>query len=213
MKVIAINGSPRTNKNTSILLQKALDGAKSKGAEVELINLYKLNYKGCISCFSCKRKRGKSLYKCAIKDDLMEVFEKIKNVDAVIFGSPIYFFDITGEMRSFLERLLFQYLPYDKEIDTYFPRELKTAFIYTMGAPEGKLTNHILNRLEDMENFITKVFWIPVKTLYSNNAYQFDDYSKYEASVFSVEHKIKHKEEQFPIDCQNAFELGKNLLK
>lgn len=56
MKLIAINGSPRRNGNTSTLLHKALEGAAAAGAETECIDLYTLNYKGCISCFSCKRK-------------------------------------------------------------------------------------------------------------------------------------------------------------
>lgn len=55
MKLIAINGSPRRNGNTSTLLHKALEGAAAAGAETECIDLYTLNYKGCISCFSCKR--------------------------------------------------------------------------------------------------------------------------------------------------------------
>ena len=54
MKIIAINGSPRENKNTGTLLKKALEGAESCGAEIEFINLYDLDYKGCISCFACK---------------------------------------------------------------------------------------------------------------------------------------------------------------
>jgi len=56
MKVMAFNGSPRKKWNTATLLEKALEGASSKGAETELIHLYDLNYKGCISCFSCKMK-------------------------------------------------------------------------------------------------------------------------------------------------------------
>ncbi|SPF52384.1 hypothetical protein SBF1_5670010 [Candidatus Desulfosporosinus infrequens] len=54
MKIIAINGSPRKKWNTDILLNKALEGAASQGAETELIHLYDLNYKGCISCFACE---------------------------------------------------------------------------------------------------------------------------------------------------------------
>lgn len=56
MKVIAINGSPRKNWNTHKLLNAALEGAKSMGAETEIIHLYDLNYTGCRSCFACKRK-------------------------------------------------------------------------------------------------------------------------------------------------------------
>jgi len=70
MKIIAFNGSPRKKWNTATLLQNALDGAASKGAETELIHLYDLNYKGCISCFACKTLGGKSYGKCAVHDDL-----------------------------------------------------------------------------------------------------------------------------------------------
>ena len=69
MKIIAINGSPRKNWNTHILLEKCLEGAKETGAETELINLYDINFKGCISCFACQRK-GIALSKCAMRDYL-----------------------------------------------------------------------------------------------------------------------------------------------
>lgn len=118
MKVYAINGSPRKNKNTATLLQKALDGvkeaAKDKEIETEIINLYDYNYTGCKSCFACKRLEGKSYGKCAVKDDIQEVLEKVSQADGIIFGSPVYFLDITGQLRSFIERLLFPYLVYDK---------------------------------------------------------------------------------------------------
>jgi hypothetical protein len=70
MKVIAFNGSPRKDWNTAALLGKALEGAASQGAETELFHLYDLNYKGCVSCFACKTRNGKSYGRCAVKDDL-----------------------------------------------------------------------------------------------------------------------------------------------
>jgi multimeric flavodoxin WrbA len=60
MKIMAFNGSPRKEWNTAALLKKALEGASSQGAETELVHLYDSNYKGCISCFACKEKGGKS---------------------------------------------------------------------------------------------------------------------------------------------------------
>ena len=113
MKDYAINGSPRKNKNTATLLQKALDGVKEatkdKEVETEIINLYDLNYTGCKSCFACKRLGGKNYGKCAINDDIYEILEKISQADGLIFGSPIYFSNITGQLLAFLERLLFPY--------------------------------------------------------------------------------------------------------
>lgn len=76
MNVIAINVSPRKTWNTATLLEKALDGAKSVGADTELIHLYDLNFKGCTSCFACKIKNGKYIGHCAMKDDLSSVLEK-----------------------------------------------------------------------------------------------------------------------------------------
>ena len=60
MKVIAVNGSPRKKWNTATLLERALEGAASKGAETELVHLYDLDFKGCVSCFACKMIDGPS---------------------------------------------------------------------------------------------------------------------------------------------------------
>ena len=100
--VIGINGSPRKTWNTAALLEHALRGAKSAGAKTELVHLYDLDYKGCISCFACKLKDGKSYGKCAVNDDITPVLEKIAGADAFILGSPVYLGTATGEMRSFL---------------------------------------------------------------------------------------------------------------
>lgn len=88
--IYAINGSPRKKWNTATLLQKALDGAKSANpaCNVEMINLYDLQYTGCKSCFHCKRIGGQSYGRCAIKDDLQPVLEKLSEADGIVFGSP-----------------------------------------------------------------------------------------------------------------------------
>ena len=116
MKVIAINGSPRKNWNTATLLEHALKGAASAGAETKMVHLYDLNYKGCTSCFACKLKGGESFGRCAVKDDLAPVLNEINEAGALILGSPIYFGDVTGEMRSFLERLFFPKPIYENQI-------------------------------------------------------------------------------------------------
>ena len=106
-KVIILNASPRKNFNTFQLLNEAQKGAESAGAEVEFINLVDLNYKGCMSCFACKRKGANLGGLCAWKDDLRPVLEKIIQSDAVIIGSPIYYSYPTGMFRNLIERMLF----------------------------------------------------------------------------------------------------------
>jgi len=211
MKVIAFNGSPRKNWNTAMLLEKAIEGAKSQGAETELIHLYDLNYKGCISCFACKIKDGKSYGKCAVKDDLAQLFKKIEEADAVVFGSPIYLGNATGEMRSLLERLVFQYLTYTDPPGSLFPKQVKTGFIYTMGAPEEIMNqlgyNHCMNLIS---TFLIRIFGHS-ETLCSFDTMQFKDYSRYVAPRFDPLKKAKRRNEVFPLDCQKAFEMGIRL--
>lgn len=96
MKVIAINGSPRKNYNTAALLNAFIDGAKASNEKVEakIVHLYDYNYKGCTECYSCKLKGGTSYGKCAYPDDIHELLEEVSSADVVVFGSPIFFFDI-----------------------------------------------------------------------------------------------------------------------
>ncbi len=214
-KIYAINGSPRKNGNTIKLLEEALKGAKDSdnNIETEIIHLYDLNYTGCKSCFECKRIGGANYGKCPIKDDLLPVLEKLSNADAIIFGSPIYFGNITGQMIAFLERLLFQYLVYDGKGTKIAPKKMPTACIYTMNFKKEIMQNvNYPNSFSGYEKTIGATFFEP-KTLIANNTYQFSDYSKYESSGFSEEEKRAHKETQFPIDLKNAYDIGYNLIK
>ena len=208
MKIIAFNGSPRKEWNTATLLKKALEGAASRGAETELIHLYDLHYKGCISCFACKEKGGKSYGRCVVSDDLKPIFKKIESVDALIFGSPMYLGNITGEMQSFLERLVFPYLTYTDPPASLFPKKITAGFIYTMGLPEELAEEFGYNqRFAGMERFLVRIFGASEKLL-SFDTYQFKDYSKMVAPRFDPEAKLKRRQEIFPQDCQKAFEMG-----
>ena len=208
MKVIALNGSPRKKWNTATLLKNALDGAASKGGETELIHLYNYNYKGCISCFSCKLKNGKSYGRCAVKDDLKSILNKVHDADAIILGSPIYFGMPTGVIRSFMERLLFQYLIYDENHSFLFKRSIPTGLIYTMNVEQSLIEGMGYDRtLMGIEMTFKRCFGA-AETLMVTDTYQFDDYSKYETSGLNEARKAQRKLEVFPEDCRKAFEMG-----
>ena len=114
---------------------------------------------------------------------------------------------------TFLERLIFPNLVYDKNYSTIAPKKMPTAFIYTMNAPEEFMDKiGYLSTFDKIESAIGRMFTKPL-VMYSNDTYQFDDYSKYESSAFSEEAKAEHRKIQFPIDCEKAFELGSNLIK
>lgn len=208
MKVIAINGSPRRKANTASLLNEALRGAESVGAETELIHLYDLTYKGCISCFGCKRK-GRKLCHCYMKDELSPVLEKVLSADVLLLGSPIYEGEITAQMRGFLERLGFITLTYDDYSEQIFEGSIDSAFFFTMNAPEEYLKNY-MPMIENNLMAISKLGGT-VEHYESCNTLQFDDYSKFHAAVFDEDLKKKIHEEQFPKDLAAAYEIGRSL--
>ncbi|MDR1677445.1 MAG: flavodoxin family protein [Deltaproteobacteria bacterium] len=101
-RVVGINGGPRKNWNTAMLLEETLKGSASQGAATELIHLYDLDYKGCKSCFYCKTKENYLKGRCAQKDGLSPVLDLLANSTGVVMGSPIYISDVTGALRSFI---------------------------------------------------------------------------------------------------------------
>lgn len=208
MNIICVNGSPRKKWNTATLLDHAVKGAASKGSKTELVHLYDLDYKGCISCFSCKMKGGKSYGKCAVKDGLTPLLEKIREADGLILGSPIYFGSVSGEMKSFLERLLFSALAYTDPPVSLFPKKLRAGFIYTMNATEEQLSTYgIEHQVAMNERYLTRIFGSAEKLL-CFDTWQFDDYSKVVADRFDPKKKAQRRKEVFPKDCEKAFDMG-----
>jgi multimeric flavodoxin WrbA len=213
MKAIAINGGPRKTWNTATLLNKALEGAAANGAETELVHLYDLDFKGCVSCFACKTRGGASYGRCGFKDGLMPLLEKIESTDILLIGSPIYFGTVTGELRSFLERLLFPYGTYTDPPRTLFPGKIRSGLIYTMNVKEKQAEeNGYFLHLANNERVLQQRFG-SAESLYSFDTYQFDDYGKVVADRFDPLLKAKRRLEVFPLDCQKAFELGAKLAR
>ncbi|GHV26547.1 flavodoxin [Synergistales bacterium] len=214
MAIIALNGSPRKGWNTHLLLEKALEGARSKGAETELINLYDLNFKGCLSCFECKRKNGPSVGVCAVLDDLRPALQKIAVCDALILGSPIYIGEVTASMRALVERLTFQYIPYSKERTTFFEGNIPSAFIYTMNVPESALEElGYTEKFEFYGKLLSRVLNAPSESLISTETWQTEDYGKYHMSMFDEAERRKRRSEVFPQDLEKAFALGAALVQ
>jgi len=184
MKAIAINGSPRKGWNTATLLRKALAGAKAKGAKTELVHLYDLSYRGCISCFACKKIGGKSYGRCAVKDELTPILTKIAEADVLILGSPLYFHTESGEMRSFMERLLFPCVTYTPERACIFPGKAQTGLIYTMNVSEENMAAYQQDEsVAASRGVMTRVFG-NCEVLLSTDTLQFRDYSKYMSTLF-----------------------------
>ena len=102
MKVIAFNGSPRKDGNTSILIDCVFQELKKNGIETEFIQLGGQKLRGCTACRQCFQNQNQ---RCVIKDDVInDCIEKIIAADGIILGSPTYFADITTETKALIDR-------------------------------------------------------------------------------------------------------------
>ncbi|BDV42942.1 flavodoxin family protein [Geotalea uraniireducens] len=212
MNVIAINGSPRKKWNTATLLDNALEGAVAQGAATELIHLYDLDFKGCTSCFACKLKGGASYGRCAMNDDLTPLLARLAAADAFILGSPVYFGTVTGEMRSFMERLLFPYLTYSRPPGSLFPRKIPTAFIYTMNVSAELMQEyHYPIHFGANEQYLARIFG-RAETLCACETLQFEDYDKVVFDYFDPAERRARYRAAFPEECLKAAELGARLV-
>lgn len=102
MKVLAINGSPRRDGNTAILLKRALAEIEKEGIETELVQFAGRPLRGCIACYKCYERKDR---RCAVtSDDFNAHFEKMLAADGVLLGSPTYVADITPELKALIDR-------------------------------------------------------------------------------------------------------------
>ena len=99
-KVLVITTSLRAKSNSDILTDRMIAGAKNAGHEVEHISLKGKEIKYCIGCLACQQTQ-----KCVLKDDAVEIAEKVKNADTLVFVTPIYYYEMSGQMKTLLDRM------------------------------------------------------------------------------------------------------------
>ena len=101
MKILGINGSPRASKSQTLrLVQAVLDGAESAGADVEFVDVCKLQIEYCNGCLVCCE-RGE----CVKKDDFAELYQKMLASDGIVLGSPNYIDSVTAQIKTMLDRM------------------------------------------------------------------------------------------------------------
>ena len=144
------------------------------------------------------------------------MFEKAHEADIILVGTPVYYNHPTGQVRSFLERLLFPigtYLWEDGKQVVIRDKVIPTGLIYTMNCPEDMMQQwNYPAILSDTGKIMEQIMGYN-ELLYICNTYQFNDYSRYDMNLFDEEDKRIYRDEHFEEDLENAYQLGKHLVE
>lgn len=146
MKIVCLLGSPRANGNSAAIARRFLAKAEGLGAETRIFELNRLTYRGCQGCYGCKSAADH----CVLADDLTQVLEGVKDADVIVYASPVYYGDITAQLKGFMDRT-FSYLVPDYETNPQ-PTRLQPGknllFILTQGDPDPEHFADIFPRYE-----------------------------------------------------------------
>ena len=211
-KLVAVNASPRAKWNTAQLIRAAAQGAEEAGAEVEVIDLYKIDsYQGCRSCFACFS--DKFYGKCVFKDGLAPVLESLRNADAIVLGTPNYFGRPTAGFRALLERLCFQYLTYRNEQQSCNEHRVPVLFIMTSNLPADGYDRFGYTPMIKEQEGLLETFIGPVTTYICGNTLQTDHYERYDWNYFDIEDKKRRHVEVFPSELEEVKAIGAKLVE
>ncbi|PKN51798.1 MAG: flavodoxin family protein [Deltaproteobacteria bacterium HGW-Deltaproteobacteria-13] len=137
MKIVGFVGSPRKKGNTTAIVNEVLRGAKDAGAEIKIFNLNELSIRGCQACYKCQTPEGQ----CVQKDDMATLYDELFSADAIVVGSPVFMFQVTGQMKIFADRLFALLYPKDGKPGNFGNKikGKKAVAVYSQGQPDTSL--------------------------------------------------------------------------
>ncbi len=146
MKILGFAGSPRKNGNTRALAQAVLSAAAKEQAETKLYNMADLSYGGCISCYGCKKHDS-----CVLPDEVTPLLEEIKQADAIVLATPIYMWQMCGQLKLFVDRFFSYYRP---DGTSPLPPGKKVLLAASQGNPDEERFLSYLKDTGEMLKFI-----------------------------------------------------------
>lgn len=201
MKTVVINADPKRKGTNAQLMKSAKKGAESVGAEVEYVDLYKLDLSGCRICLICKN--DEETCKCYWRDELSPLIEKIFDCDALLIGVPIFFSNPSSHYMALLERLIFSMVSFKS--GNIFKGKVDVGLFYTMEYPLDYFEKSVRPHLKQSEDLLKMLNGKVVIETFSNIPKS--DYSN------KSEEEIKLKEEQLALDLEKTFEIGAELSR
>lgn len=199
MKTIVINAGPKRRDCNARLAKSAFEGAESVGAEVEFVDLYKLNLSGCRVCLICKN--DEDVCKCFWRDELSPLIERIFEADCVLIAAPIFFSQPTSHYMALLERLVYCMVSY--KTGNKFKGKVNVGLFYTINYPMDYFEKSVRPHMKQSEDLLKMLNGKVVIETYQN-------ISKNMTSS-STDDELKLKKEQFASDLESVFEIGAEL--
>jgi multimeric flavodoxin WrbA len=147
-KVLVLLGSPRKKGNSAILADQIAKGAKAVGARVETLFIHGMKIAPCKSCYACQKPNSKG---CSIKDDMQEVYKKLREADAWVIASPVYWFTVSAQTKLWMDRC-FALLPYAKEV--FADKRIAIAMSYGDNDPFKSGCVNALRTFQDAYGYV-----------------------------------------------------------
>lgn len=200
LKTVVINAGPKRKDINAQLAKSAAEGAKSVGADVEYVDLYKYDLHGCMNCAICKQE-GK-IGKCYWRDDVSPLIERILDADSLLIFSPVFFCDPTSHYKALMERLIFCIVSY--ETGNAFEGKINVGLFYTINFSRDYFEKSVRPNFKISEDLL-EMFHGEVEIR------SFRNITKREYSEQGGE--LEAMEKQLDLDLKEAFEIGANLSR
>ena len=144
-KIIILNGAGKKNGNTAAMVKAFTDAVRANGNEVREFALQSMMIHGCLDCGGCRRREKDSLNPCVQQDDMRDIYPAFREADVVVFASPVYWWDITGTLKTAIDRLYASL----NNISGLTPKE--TVLLMTSG---GSTIHHMLDWYRNFERWL-----------------------------------------------------------
>lgn len=210
-KIIIIDGGPRKTMNTASMLRRFAEGVASVGGDIEVktVRLYDMDFRGCMSCLACKLK-GRVSHVCSYRDALTPILQEVAEADGLVLGSPIYFSEVTAQLRAFLERLIFPWLSYN-DYSLTVPKRIPVVLTYTMNAT-AEQAQMVYQAMSIVEGSLERAMG-DVEHVDAHYTYQVKNYDRYEMVSFPEPLKRQYRDEHWDADLQRAFDAGRRMAQ
>lgn len=136
MNVLCLLGSPRSDGNSAAIARRLCEALERRGTNLELHELAALRFSGCRNLFHCKTRSDR----CGLEDDLSPILESFARADVIVLASPIYFTDVTSDLKAFIERLFSFFVPdyATNPVKSRLPAGKRLVLVQTQGEPESQ---------------------------------------------------------------------------